>query len=397
MTAGATIDVDEACRTRWDALVIGAGPVGALAARQIASAGPRTLLVDAKTFPRHKVCGGCLNQRALAALDQAGLGPLVPQLGAISLAELRIAHRGRRLTLSLPGGAAISRYRLDAELVRAAVAAGACFLPGTTALVEHRTADQRRLVTLHARGQRGEATAEVVAVADGLLQSSLKDWPEYQPHVAAESHVGLGASLRGGLSDYPPRRITLVVGRAGYVGLTVVEDGRLNVAAAVSPQALRAASGPAEVAASILAEAGMTVPDDLQQAAWQGTPPLTRRAGRIAGPRLFVLGDAAGYVEPFTGEGMAFGLTSAVAVAPLVVQGCRTWDDALAAAWERTHRRMVQDRTSLCRFLAALLRRPWAVPAALGTCRWLPWLPRYAMASLNRQRSPARGIALRTS
>ena len=211
--------------------------------------------------------------------------------------------------------------------------------------------------------------------------------------MAVRWHVGIGTLLNRGQGDYPAGRITLAVSRSGYVGLTGVENGGLNLAAAISPQVLRAASGAAEVIVSILTEAGMAIPAGLEQAAWQGTPPLTRRAGRVAGQQLFVLGDATGYVEPFTGEGMAWGLNSALAVAPLVVQACREWDDAWADQWERTHRQLVQRRAGICRFLAALLRRPWAVSAALGTCRWLSWLPRYAMASINRQHGASRGIA----
>src|SRR3954467_7857868 len=57
-----------AARTTWDAIVIGAGPAGALAARQLARAGLQTLLIDAKHFPREKVCGGYLNSRAMNTL-----------------------------------------------------------------------------------------------------------------------------------------------------------------------------------------------------------------------------------------------------------------------------------------------------------------------------------------
>ena len=57
----------------WDAVVIGAGPAGALAAHQLATRGSRTLVVDAKRFPRSKVCGGCLNRRGIAALEAAEL------------------------------------------------------------------------------------------------------------------------------------------------------------------------------------------------------------------------------------------------------------------------------------------------------------------------------------
>ncbi|MGL4550971.1 MAG: NAD(P)/FAD-dependent oxidoreductase, partial [Gemmataceae bacterium] len=120
--------------------------------------------------------------------------------------------------------------------------------------------------------------------------------------------------------------------------------------------AVRRAGGPGQVAAALLGRAGWPVPDRLPEAPWRGTPPLTRSARRVAGHRLFVLGDAAGYVEPFTGEGMAWALASAVTLAPLA---SRPWTPGLASAWARAHRRVVTGRQLACRALSAVLRRPW--------------------------------------
>ncbi len=65
----------------WDVIVIGAGPAGALAAYLLAKHSLRTLLVEKAEFPRAKVCGGCVNLRALDALQRVGLGALCDQFG----------------------------------------------------------------------------------------------------------------------------------------------------------------------------------------------------------------------------------------------------------------------------------------------------------------------------
>ena len=88
----------------WDAIVIGAGPAGALSATLLARQGSSVLLVERRAFPRRKVCGGCLNARALASLDRAGLEPRVRALGATTVNALRLHQRGRSAVLELPPG-----------------------------------------------------------------------------------------------------------------------------------------------------------------------------------------------------------------------------------------------------------------------------------------------------
>src|SRR5262249_23420797 len=133
MTISATLTLEEAGARPWDVLVVGAGPAGALAAHGLARRGLAVLLVDKAGFPRWKVCGGSLHVAALATLEQAGLGELVGQSGAVSLADVRVAAGRRHAILPLPGGAALSREALDAALVRAALAVGSHFLPETQA------------------------------------------------------------------------------------------------------------------------------------------------------------------------------------------------------------------------------------------------------------------------
>ncbi|HEY8505926.1 MAG TPA: FAD-dependent oxidoreductase, partial [Gemmataceae bacterium] len=128
-----TITPGEAAGRAWDVLVAGAGPAGALAARQLARRGRAVLLVEKQDLPRAKVCGACLNRNALAVLQRAGLGDLVFSLGGVPLTGLRLAGWGRAVRLPLPEGRGLSRRALDAALVGAACEAGARLLPRTRA------------------------------------------------------------------------------------------------------------------------------------------------------------------------------------------------------------------------------------------------------------------------
>ncbi len=102
----------------------------------------------------------------------------------------------------------------------------------------------------------------------------------------------------------------MACGRRGYLGLVRLEDGRLNLAAALDPCWMRVCGGPGPAAARLLAEVGWPPVPNLAEQNWRGTPALTRQARRRAAERLFLIGDAAGYIEPFTGEGMAWALAA---------------------------------------------------------------------------------------
>jgi flavin-dependent dehydrogenase len=84
---------------------------------------------------------------------------------------------------------------------------------------------------------------------------------------------------------------------------------------------------------------------------------------------VLVLGDAAGYVEPFTGEGMAWAMRSALAAADLAAEG---WTGAAGPRWERMHRQMVGGRQRRCRALTMLLRAPRLVRAAVRILEHAP-------------------------
>jgi menaquinone-9 beta-reductase len=378
----ATLTVDAAAGRTWDAVVVGAGPAGALAARQLAAAGATVLLVDRKNFPRWKVCGACLNGRALAALDAVGLGGLADRLGAIDLDafELRLAGRGARFPL--PAGKALARDRLDAALVVEAIAAGADFLPGTAARVGE-IGPESRTVRLDGHEHTTAVEARVVLVASGLVSTSLEDVPAVHSRVAARSRIGAGCVVSDFSDRYGEATIHMAVARHGYVGLVRVAGGGLNVAAAFDRGFVRGQGSPARAAAAVLDEAGFEPVPALLQADWQGTPALTRRTRPVAGPRFFVLGDAAGYVEPFTGEGMAAAFTAARAVVAPALRGVSAWEPGLAREWSRRHHRLVGRQATLCRVLAGAARHTWAARGLLAAVSHAPALSRRIIQRLN--------------
>lgn len=348
-----TVTIREAALRRWDAVVIGAGPAGSLAARTLALAGRSVLLVDKSEFPRSKVCGCCLSGAALDALERAGLGGLVQGLGGVVLERLRI-HTGSASATIPSRGICISRERLDAALVHQAIRAGAEFLPGVVGGVRVEDEAGVRGPVIRKAGATDTHTlsAEVALVADGLAGTALRGCPA---QVSSRAKIGLSAVIDG---PFEPGLVRMACARDGYVGAVRLEDGRLNIAAAINPAFVRAAGGAPGAVAAILASCGLESPAGLHTAQWQGAPALTRRRWPIAWPGVIVLGDAAGYAEPFTGEGIGWAMAAGIAAAELVAGGRRE------SEWPRVYARLIARRQRTCRWVAGALRNP-GVTAAL--------------------------------
>jgi flavin-dependent dehydrogenase len=182
--------------------------------------------------------------------------------------------------------------------------------------------------------------------------------------------------------------IFMAVGRRGYVGFVRLENGALNVAAAFEKSLLRNSGSPAAAANHLLLESGFGAVPELHEACWQGTIPLSRRTRPVAGERFFVLGDASGYVEPFTGEGMAWALEAGLAVADLAARGVDRWDPSLTQAWTTIHKRRVERNQNVCRGVTSLLRRPWLIRAALEMVTRMPAVARFMIDRVNTVSPP---------
>lgn len=402
-TGSQTVDLDGAAARPWDAVVIGAGPAGCIAARELALGGAHVLLLDRKSFPRPKVCGGCVNQVALGTLEALGLGAEIAALGGNPLHDFQARSAGKRVCLPLPGGLAVSRTVFDDALLHAAVQAGVQFLPAVQAELVPLAPQElpaTRTVQLTPVGQAvherpsspatnaavsGRAiTGSVILIAAGLGPACLQDHPEFDCQVTAGAPVGVGTLVREYPPEYTPGTIFMAVGRAGYVGVVRVEDDQLNLAGAIDPGFLKAHGGPARSSEQILKQAGFPPLARLSESTWRGAVSLTRRVVRPAAHRVLVLGDAAGYVEPFTGEGMAWAITGAVAAAELAQAGRQHWNLDYEVRWVATHRQLVRQKQRWCRTLSTALKYPFIVGCLAHLLHWFPGLATTVIHSLNR-------------
>ncbi len=381
-----TLTLDDAAGQTWDILVIGAGPAGVMVAYEAVATGARVLLVDRARFPRQKVCGCCLNGASLELLNQVGLGELPHQLGAPKLHEFQLAHQGRIAKLPLDGGVSLSRERFDAALIWAAVGRGVEFLGGTHALVQEVESGVRQ-TKLRVDNRSAVASARIVVVASGLGASCFNRQHDDQRITTRSSRIGAGTVLSDSSVDIRSGSVCMACHRYGYVGLVRLEDGRLDVAAALDGVVVKRSTID-QIVSRIIDESGLPLPKNLERANWHGTAKLSQRRDHVAGDRYFVVGDAACYVEPFTGEGIAWALATGKAVTPFALESLTTGTTTSGPAWEAKHRALMRPRMRLCRTISYLLREPAIIGLAVRLLVRSPGLARPIIRSLNASFTP---------
>ena len=396
----ATLSLEQAAATSWQVVIGGAGPAGAAAALRFARRGLRVLLVDRGSMPRWKVCGCCLSLTALDELRQlewvADDGHLLPE-HALPLQRVRLSAAGHTAMIPLPGGAVVSREALDHTLVSSAVRAGCHWLPDTQIVTadedgtEH-GAGHASVTVRHPSGSAGtQATlrAELVVIASGLgghvrTTSAM----EVRRSVDRHSRIGVGATLPAGSIDLPPGLLEMTISSDGYCGMISLEDGRIDLAAAIDPRSLRGATTPEQATLRLLrttqSDRAAAIAASLlsSSAEFQATPRLTHATEVATSPtgRILRAGDAAAYVEPFTGEGIGWALASgrilAETLLPALVVPGRSSPAAHAAAaarYRQAHLRHFRPLHGRCRLIALALRRPALVTAAICATRFAPW------------------------
>ena len=361
---------------RVDLLVVGGGPGGAAMAALAADAGKTTLVVERARFPRDKVCGEFLSAEGCRVLERLGLLQRLVDAGASWVDRCRITHpAGPVLEQPLPElgpcgreALGISRRLLDSELLRLAASRGARVLQPWEA--KRPILDEGRVRGMELRavgGDRSQAVrAKLVIAADGrrsllarLLHPELGD-PQQSD---ARSWFGFSVHLDPGGRPVPPR-IDLHLFDGGYAGLGPVEGGRLELGLIVTVAALRACGGSPERLYEERLRANPYLRDAIGDAgisgSWKSIGPLRfgpRRAA--AGGALFV-GDAAGTVDPFCGEGMANALCGAELAFPYVRDAVAAGGltDSLALDYERAWSDSFAAVTRRVRRLGRLLERP---------------------------------------
>jgi menaquinone-9 beta-reductase len=345
-----------------EVVVVGAGPSGATTALLLARRGHEVVLVDRARFPRDKACGEGLMPPGVDALRRIGLYDPVLATGARPLRGVTYQQRDREPRVHVPfpvppgggpaAGLGVRRTSFDAVLVDA------------VRQERHASVREAERVTgllrdpsdavIGVTTTTGEINARIVVAADGL-HSQIRSWAGL--HVASRAHLryGLAGHWRIDTRDRDAVTVTLAGGHEWYE-------------APVGPDVLLVSilthrSQPPMNARSYAGAARRSIPgirDAELVSGPLGAAHFHQRVHTVANGRVFLVGDASGYDDPTTGDGIAIGMLLAERLAEHTCDllSGRTSRAVAAARYASDHADLVRERRRLTRLALFLARSP---------------------------------------
>jgi geranylgeranyl reductase family protein len=346
---------------RREVVVVGGGPAGAAAASLLAQHGHDVLLFDAARFPRDKVCGEGVSPEAWRLFDAMGATDRVCALAPHALRGMRIvspdgtSFRGTYRGRERPG-LAVRRLLLDAALLDAARSAGAEVREGVRVTGVVREGDGLAGVEVSSEDGSRPVRARVVVGADGRRSVVARRLCLLREHPSMRRFAvrGFWEGVEG-LEELGEMH----VGRSGYCGVAPLSPTLANLAFVLDQREMAPAAGDLEgFYCRALRARWPHLAERLDRAHLVERPraigPLALVCRRAAAPGVVLVGDAAGFYDPFTGEGVTLALRTAELAAEAVHTGLRagvTGPLPRLVAYERARDAATRDKFRFNRLL----------------------------------------------
>jgi flavin-dependent dehydrogenase len=357
-----------------DVLIAGGGIAGSSLAIMLGRAGIEVELFERGDFPREKACGEGLMPAGVAVLERLGLAQATggsPFYGVRYYTETHMAEGRFPRAKGLPTtGRGQRRRHLDQALFTAAAST-----PGVMAAagmrVERPIVEGGRVVGVVVEGE--PRRAPLVVAADGL-HSRLRRLLGLDGPPPSAPRVGLRAHFRLAPGKAQPPWVEVFLGDGYELYVTPLPADEVLVAGLAAREAIVGGAKGAFrrwIAAQPVLRARLDAAAQVTDLI--GMFPLAGSAKRAVAPGAVLLGDAAGFLDPITGGGMAQALLSAELLARHVIQGLGT-EDVWLASYERERRALLRDYRLLTRMVLGLAAHPSLARQVLRRLPQTPWL-----------------------
>jgi menaquinone-9 beta-reductase len=355
---------------KYDAAIVGAGPAGSSTAIRLARAGLKVALVEQKKFPRQKLCGEFISPECVAHFDELGVTPKLLSAGGAEIARTVFYSRsGRSIDVKSEwfgtGNAAIglSRAEMDLRLMEKAREVNVDVFEETSVIgLLQRQTGVEGIRIKDSAGSETEIPALITIDATGRGQVLSRRLDSYrQKRKRPPTHVAFKAHLSGAKID--PGSCEIFAYSGGYGGCNNVEAGLANLCFIADAADVRACrSDPMRVmqdvifrnvrAADVLARAKV-------ESEWLAVP-IDRFGRSDVAPAvgLIAIGDAAAFIDPFTGSGILMALESGRIAASSVIENISSGVEMVSNVYSSRYSSTFERRL---RF-TSLLRRVAFIP-----------------------------------
>ncbi|HEX6126473.1 MAG TPA: NAD(P)/FAD-dependent oxidoreductase [Pyrinomonadaceae bacterium] len=358
-------------------VIVGAGPAGASLAIRLAESGFETVLIERERFPRQKLCGEFISPECLSHFRELGVLDSMLVAGGDRIYETRFFETGGKW-ITVPSSwfgngdfaLSLSRAEMDNQLLRRAKELGVTVREG--AAMSSVTIEDNQIKTVAYRsddGQISEMHADIFVDATGragALARSVERAGAHGPKTLPKPEfVGFKAHI----SDVAvsPGSCEIYSFPGGYAGLSHVENGLSNLCFLIRSKTVRSLAGDADEIVERVVKRNKRASAALAGYAMSGEWLAVSISGfgtkdPAPASNLFTVGDAASFIDPFTGSGMVMALESAEALAKVMIEN-RDSPHMIAARYREEYRRRFSNRLRVC----SVLRRTAFMPRLATT------------------------------